>query len=124
MPGNDRPAGSLDHSSKSSVQDRFRGTQPILQIDDKTGSSDLPVGRSVDRRVESYFGIPQALLGRKICQRLGRIARRGRVCLDLRFAVIASAAKQSILSFCGGHGLLRCARNDGSTLECLRLFEN
>jgi hypothetical protein len=55
VPGNDRPAGSLDHSSKSSVQDRFRGAQPILQIDDKTGSSDLPVGRSVDRAVESYF---------------------------------------------------------------------
>jgi hypothetical protein len=29
--------------------------QPILRIDNKTGSSDLPVGRFVDRRVESYF---------------------------------------------------------------------
>jgi hypothetical protein len=29
--------------------------QPILQIDDKTGSSDLPVGLFVDRAVESYF---------------------------------------------------------------------
>jgi hypothetical protein len=33
----------------------FAGTQPILPIDDKTGSSDLPVGLFVDRRVESYF---------------------------------------------------------------------
>ncbi len=33
------------------------------------------------------------------------------VCLD--FAVIASAAKQSILSFMLLHGLLRFARNDG-----------
>jgi len=31
----------------------FAGAQPILRIDDKTGSSDLPVGRFVDRRVES-----------------------------------------------------------------------
>src|SRR6266852_2768510 len=35
--------------------DGFRGTQPILRIDNKTGSSDLPVGLFVDRRVESYF---------------------------------------------------------------------
>jgi hypothetical protein len=35
--------------------DGFRKAQPILPIDDKTGSSDLPVGRLVDRRVESYF---------------------------------------------------------------------
>jgi hypothetical protein len=26
-----------------------------IRIDDKTGSSDLPVGRLVERRVESYF---------------------------------------------------------------------
>jgi hypothetical protein len=32
----------------------FAGAQPI-RIDDKTGSSVLPVGRLVDRRVESYF---------------------------------------------------------------------
>ena len=31
----------------------FERAQPILWIDDKTGSSDLPVGRFVDRRVES-----------------------------------------------------------------------
>jgi len=34
---------------------RWSKAQPILQIDDKTGSSDLPVGPFVDRRVESYF---------------------------------------------------------------------
>src|SRR5216684_2381537 len=34
---------------------RWSKAQPILQIDDKIGSSDLPVGRFVDRRVESYF---------------------------------------------------------------------
>jgi hypothetical protein len=33
----------------------FATAQPILRIDNKTGSSDLPVGRLVDRRVESYF---------------------------------------------------------------------
>src|SRR5216683_1925609 len=38
------------------------------------------------------------------------------VYLELRFAVIASAAKQSIFLFRGGHGLLRCARNDGLLL--------
>jgi hypothetical protein len=35
--------------------DGFRGAQRILRIDDKTGSSDLPVGRFVDRRVESHL---------------------------------------------------------------------
>jgi hypothetical protein len=35
--------------------DGFRGAQRILRIDDKTGSSDLPVGLFVDKRVESYF---------------------------------------------------------------------
>jgi hypothetical protein len=35
--------------------DGFHGAQPILPIDNKTGSSDLPVGRLVERRVESYF---------------------------------------------------------------------
>jgi hypothetical protein len=84
---NDRPAGSLDHSSKSSVQDRFRGTQPILQIDDKTSSSDLPVGRS------------------------GASRREGE-----ERDVIASEAKQSMLSL-WRDGLLRFARNDGSTNE-------
>jgi hypothetical protein len=33
----------------------FAQAQPILRFDDKTGSSDLPVGLFVDRRVESYF---------------------------------------------------------------------
>jgi hypothetical protein len=33
----------------------FAQAQSILPIDNKTGSSDLPVGRFVDRRVESYF---------------------------------------------------------------------
>jgi hypothetical protein len=33
----------------------FAGLNRILRIDDKTGSSDLPVGLFVDRRVESYF---------------------------------------------------------------------
>jgi hypothetical protein len=31
----------------------FARAQPILRIDNKTGSSDLPVGQFVDRRVES-----------------------------------------------------------------------
>src|SRR5216684_6409638 len=38
-----------------------------------------------------------------------------------RLDVIASAAKQSILSFCCGHGLLRFARNDGSTIGSLKI---
>jgi hypothetical protein len=33
--------------------DGLRGAQLILGISNKTGSSDLPVGRFVDRRVES-----------------------------------------------------------------------
>src|SRR5882757_3352307 len=33
----------------------FRGAQLILRIDNKTGSSDLPVGQFVDRRVESHL---------------------------------------------------------------------
>ena len=50
-------------------------------------------------RVQRASGVPHALYGRKIHQRLGRTARRDRkrVCLD----VIASAAKQSILSLRG-----------------------
>ena len=35
--------------------DGFRGAQPILQIDDKIGSSDLPVGLFVDRAVKLFF---------------------------------------------------------------------
>ena len=35
--------------------DGFRGAQRIQRIDNKTGSSDLPVGLFVDRRVESFF---------------------------------------------------------------------
>jgi hypothetical protein len=41
-------------------------------------------------------------------------SRRG--VAKLRFDVIASAAKQSIF-LCCGHGLLRCARNDGWLFE-------
>src|SRR5229473_1192112 len=49
-------------------------------------------------RVPRAPGVPHALFGRKINQRLGRIARRevASVCLELRLAVIASEAKQSI----------------------------
>jgi hypothetical protein len=43
--------------------------------------------------VQRASGIPHALFGRKIHQRLGRFARRGR---EGVFAVIASEAKQSI----------------------------
>jgi hypothetical protein len=59
-------------------------------------------------------------LGREIHQRLGRIARRGRKRV---FAVIArsEATKQSILSL-RLDGLLRCARNDGSTTPSITLF--
>jgi len=46
-------------------------------------------------RVQRAPGVPHALFGRKIHQRLGRIARRGR---ERVFAVIASAAKQSIFA--------------------------
>ena len=60
---------------------RWSKAQPILQIDDKTGSGDLPVGPFVDRRVESslqkYFR-SYALFGRKLHARLGRFASRGR----------------------------------------------
>src|SRR5882757_3498053 len=50
-------------------------------------------------RVPRAPGVPHALFGRKIQQSLGRMARREVVelCLD----VIASAAKQSILSLRG-----------------------
>jgi len=39
-------------------------------------------------------------------------------------AVIASAAKQSILSLRGEMDCFACARNDGSTTELSWLFEN
>jgi len=49
-------------------------------------------------RVHWASGIPHALFGRKIHQRLGRMARRGRERMfgRPRLDVIASAAKQSI----------------------------
>jgi hypothetical protein len=50
--------------------------------------------------VQRASGVPHALFGRKIHQRLGRIARRGRERAS-GFFVIASEAKQSILSLCG-----------------------
>jgi hypothetical protein len=34
---------------------RWSKAQPILQIDDKAGSSDLPVGLFADGAVKSYF---------------------------------------------------------------------
>src|SRR6266851_9659718 len=56
-------------------------------------------------RVHWAPGIPHALMGRKVYQYLGRVARRelyacaegSRACAE---TVIASAAKQSTLSFC------------------------
>jgi len=49
---------------------------------------------------------------------LGRIAPRDREGVSA-FAVIASEAKQSILSFLLPYGLLRFARNDGLTIICV-----
>src|SRR6266576_5826697 len=51
-------------------------------------------------RVQRAPGVPHALFGREIHQRLGRMARRGRERTS-GFFVIASAAKQSILSLRG-----------------------
>jgi hypothetical protein len=71
-------------------------------------------------------GVPHALFGRKIQQRLGRIARRGREGVSgcPRLGVIASEAKQSILTFSVLYGLLRFARNDGLQTKLSWLFEN
>ena len=69
-------------------------------------------------RAPRASGVPHALFGREINQRLGRIASRGR---ERVFAVIArsEATKQSILSL-RQDGLLRCARNDGRGSGLLR----
>src|SRR5258708_5019761 len=62
-------------------------------------------------RVPRAPGVPHALFGRKIYQRLGRMARRERIRAS-GISVIASAAKQSIKPQ-RKNGLLRFARNDG-----------
>jgi hypothetical protein len=51
--------------------------------------------------VQRAPGIPHALLGRKINAQLGRIAPRDREVMFGIGDVIASEAKQSILSLCG-----------------------
>src|SRR6266571_3228399 len=73
-------------------------------------------------RAPRASGVPHALFGREINQRLGRIASRGR---ERVFAVIArsEATKQSILSL-RQDGLLRCARNDGARDGMLRFARN
>jgi hypothetical protein len=48
--------------------DGFRGAQRIQRIDNKTGSSDLPVGLFVDRRVESYFWFSEKYFGSHLPQ--------------------------------------------------------
>jgi hypothetical protein len=64
-------------------------------------------------------GIPHAL-----CFQGGRFwqtsdaSRREIAVVCLAFAVIASEAKQSTLSFLLYYGLLRFARNDGLTIIC------
>jgi hypothetical protein len=62
-------------------------------------------------RVHWASGIPHALTfrGGNDMHDLGALAPRE---CGVVFFVIASAAKQSILSFSWLHGLLRCARND------------
>src|SRR5882724_7980178 len=64
-------------------------------------------------RVQRAPGVPHALFGRKLHQRLGRIASRGRNRFCTWGTVIArsEATKQSILSL-RLDGLLRFARND------------
>ena len=53
--------------------------------------------------------------GRRLIANLGRVAPRDREGV-FAFAVIASEAKQSTLSFLLYYGLLRFARNDGLTI--------
>ncbi|SHI00660.1 hypothetical protein SAMN05443248_7444 [Bradyrhizobium erythrophlei] len=68
-------------------------------------------------RVHRAPGIPHALWsrGRRLIANLGRVAPRDREGV-FAFAVIASEAKQSTLSFLLYYGLLRFARNDGLTI--------
>ncbi len=65
-------------------------------------------------RVQRAPGVPHALFGRKIHQRLGRIAPRGRSRIQNYRGVIArSPCDEAIHSFFARHnGLLRFARND------------
>jgi hypothetical protein len=67
--------------------------------------------------VQRASGVPHALNGRKIHQRLGRIARRGR---ERVFAVIArsEATKQSILSL---RGTMDCFASLAMTVCCLKI---
>ena len=56
-------------------------------------------------------GVPHALFGRKIFQRLGRMARRGRKRVFSRHC--EERSDEAIHSFLRRDGLLRFARNDG-----------
>jgi hypothetical protein len=76
--------------------------------------------------VQRAPGIPHALNGRKVFAkaRAHRAARR-----DIAFVigtVIAREQRDEAIHsyFFPGYGLLRFARNDGSTTDCLWLFEN
>src|ERR1700720_1930384 len=77
----------------------------------------LPIKVHTRPRVQRAPGIPHALNGgRKVHANLGRFVPRDREVAFVVGTVIASAAKQSILSSRRG-GLLRCARNDESTIK-------
>src|SRR5712691_3044251 len=68
-------------------------------------------------RAPRESGVPHALFGREINQRLGRIASRGR---ERVFAVIArsEATKQSILSLCGKMDCFAALAMTARAMEC------
>jgi hypothetical protein len=67
-------------------------------------------------RVHWAPGIPHALLGRIWFLHDSGASRRGNANTYLAVIARSEATKQSMLSFCGGNGLLRFARNDGSLI--------
>jgi len=69
-------------------------------------------------RAPRASGVPHALFGREINQRLGRIAPRGRERVFDARAVIASAAKQSILSLCGKMDCFASLAMTAGAMEC------